>query len=107
MTMARIIVRAVAFLLGSAVLPACVSTGPTAPSITKVEKGMSVQQVETLLGGSAKTYQQFGHECRIYSATTQDRQGEKPHYVLFRDGAVIDFGEGSREADCFQALYGR
>ena len=107
MTMTTKDLRSLAAACAAASLAACGSTGPTAPSITKVEKGMSVQQVETLLGRSSKTYQQFGHECRVYSATTQDRQEEKPHYVVFRDGAVIDFGEGDRESDCFQALYGR
>ena len=94
-------------VLAPLLLQACLSTGPTAPSITKVEKGMSVQQVETLLGKSSKTYNRFGHECRIFSATTQDRQQEKPHFVVFRDDAVIDFGEGDREDDCFRSLYDR
>lgn len=105
--MAKGVMRPVILASAAFLLNACGSTGPTAPSITKVQKGMSVQQVETLLGRSVNVHRQFGHECRIYEATTEDRLEEKAHYVVFRNGSVVDVGEGSRDADCFRSLYDR
>lgn len=93
-------------LISTLLVAGCVTIdkGPTAPSITKVERGQSLQEVENALGGSRRTYRYFGFECRIYFATTMDRQEEKEHYVLFREERVVQVGEGGTEEDCFQSV---
>ena len=103
--------RSLVVLIAAAVLTGgmTISTeeGPKAPSISKVASGMSTKQVETAMGPSTGRFSTFGHDCRIYLATTVDGKQEKPHFVLFRDDQVVAWGEGGSQTDCLGPIKGR